>query len=146
MRTLFVFGALLALITPRAVEASSFVFTSNTTISAADTNYDGSDLVVSNCTVAIDGPHSFAPLRVAGDLEVEPGAAINADGRGYLANVTSFGPGGSSGNPLSGGGGAHAGNGGNSSSNTAGGSAILFSTPYDNPLQPAQPGARGGDG
>jgi len=41
-------------------------FTNGTTISVGNTNYDGTDIVVSNCTVTVDGPHAFSSLLVAG--------------------------------------------------------------------------------
>jgi hypothetical protein len=39
-------------------------FTSNTTIVQGNTNYDGTDIVVSNCTLTVDGPHTFSSLHV----------------------------------------------------------------------------------
>ena len=41
------------------------VFTTSTAIGPLDTNYDGADVVISNCTVTVDGAHTFASLRVA---------------------------------------------------------------------------------
>src|ERR1051326_6750289 len=40
------------------------IFTTNTVISPFDTNYDGGDIVISDCTVAIDGSHTFSNLLV----------------------------------------------------------------------------------
>ncbi len=48
-----------------AAGAPAAVFTNNTTIGPFDTRYDGSDIVLSNCTVTVDGAHTFASLRVA---------------------------------------------------------------------------------
>ncbi len=45
--------------------ASTTTFISNTEISPTNTNYDGEDIVISNCTVTVDGPHTFASLLVA---------------------------------------------------------------------------------
>src|SRR5256885_16627714 len=42
------------------------VFTTDTIIGPLNTNYDGFDIVISNCVVTVDGPHSFATLRIAG--------------------------------------------------------------------------------
>ena len=39
-------------------------FTSDTAIGVYDTNYDGMDVVVTNCTLTVDGPHSFASLQL----------------------------------------------------------------------------------
>lgn len=40
------------------------VFTANTAISALDASYDGNDIVISNCTVTMDGAHSFNSVLV----------------------------------------------------------------------------------
>ncbi len=48
-----------------APAAHAITFTTNTAISLSDTSYDGQDIVVSNCTLTVDGPHAFASLRVA---------------------------------------------------------------------------------
>ena len=48
-----------------AAGAPAAVFTNNTAIGPFDTRYDGSDIVISNCTVTVDGAHTFASLRVA---------------------------------------------------------------------------------
>src|SRR4051812_47473660 len=54
------------ILTAAVLSASAAVFTNDTTISPLNTNYDGADLVISNCALTVDGPHSFASLRVAG--------------------------------------------------------------------------------
>src|SRR5579863_1494035 len=41
------------------------VLTNNTAINPLNFSFDGSDLVVSNCTVTLDGPHSFNSLLIA---------------------------------------------------------------------------------
>src|SRR5215471_999350 len=59
-RTILFFICLLfALSSPGAV-----VFTNDTTIHSFDTNYDGNDIIVSNCTLTVDGPHGFLSLLV----------------------------------------------------------------------------------
>ena len=55
-------GLLFAAFTPRT---TAVVFTSSTVIGSLDTNYDGANVVISNCTVTVDGAHTFASLRVA---------------------------------------------------------------------------------
>ncbi len=40
------------------------VFTSDTTIGIDDTEFDGTDMVITNCTVTVDGPHTFNTLQV----------------------------------------------------------------------------------
>ena len=46
------------------LSAGAVTFTSDTAISFNNTNYDGADIVVTNCTLTVDGPHSFASLQV----------------------------------------------------------------------------------
>ena len=46
--------------------ASAVTFTNDTAIASYDTNYDGLDITVTNCTVTVDGVHSFASLQVLG--------------------------------------------------------------------------------
>ena len=89
---------------------------------------DGSVVLVSY-DVLLSSIGAGMNLIVSGDVEVEAGASINADGRGYSGNNGS-GNGGETGGPPSGGGGAHGGNGGLSSSNALGGVAYgAISTP-----------------
>jgi hypothetical protein len=45
--------------------AQSITFTNDTVINSFDTNYDGAEIVVSNCTLTVDGPHAFSNLLVA---------------------------------------------------------------------------------
>src|SRR5688572_28468242 len=45
-------------------QSATLVFTTNSVISSVDTNYDGLDIVVTNCTVTIDGTHAFASLQI----------------------------------------------------------------------------------
>ena len=46
------------------LRASLLVLTNNTAISPLDASYDGADIVVSNCTVTVDGAHSFSSLLI----------------------------------------------------------------------------------
>src|ERR1043165_7371858 len=86
---------------------SAAVFTSNTLIAPTDFSYENQDIVISNCIVTVDGPHTFSSLRVAtggtlthlnplssttnaglfltvsNDVEVEAGAIISASRLGY---------------------------------------------------------------
>src|SRR5580704_14176182 len=41
------------------------VFTTNTAIASGNTNFDGAHIVVTNCTLTVDGAHSFSSLHVA---------------------------------------------------------------------------------
>src|ERR1035437_10475944 len=45
--------------------ALAVVITTNTTIAIGVTTYDGQDIVVSNCTLTVNGPHPFTSLLVA---------------------------------------------------------------------------------
>ena len=90
-----------------ATLAWATVFTSNTTIAVGDATYDGQPIVVSNCTLTVNGPHSFASLAltnaavlthspapngetnncldltIANDAVVDATSRIDASGGGY---------------------------------------------------------------
>ena len=73
--------------------SSSFgttLFTNNTTIGSANTNYEGADIVVSNCTLILDGPHGFSSLTVnAGGVVTYPFFPYGAIPSGlYVTNET----------------------------------------------------------
>jgi hypothetical protein len=55
--------ALAACLLP-ALTARAVTFTNDTVIGYRDTNYDGTDIIVTNCTLTVDGPHSFASLQI----------------------------------------------------------------------------------
>ena len=57
-------AGVIALILAR-LPAFATTFTNDTTINANDTNYEGADIIVTNCTVTVDGPHAFSSLLVA---------------------------------------------------------------------------------
>src|ERR1035437_8819803 len=44
--------------------AGATIFTTDTAIGFNNTNYDGADVVVTNCTLTVDGLHSFASVQV----------------------------------------------------------------------------------
>ena len=56
--------AWLAVLMSQALPGSAVTFTNDSFISFVDTNYDGADIVVTNCTLTVDGAHSFASLQV----------------------------------------------------------------------------------
>ena len=56
--------AIIAAIALPTTAAFATVFTSNTTIAIGNATYDGQPIVVSNCTLTVNGPHSFASLQV----------------------------------------------------------------------------------
>lgn len=85
--------------------------TTNTTLSSGDTTYEGANLIVSNCTLTVNGSHSFealllkdgavlthspAPngetdnrlsLTITSELTIGAGGWVNVNGRGYAAEV-----------------------------------------------------------
>jgi hypothetical protein len=139
-------------------QSATVVFTNDVAIGSSDTNYDGLDIVVTNCTVTVDGTHAFASLRVlaggilthsvstghtglnlttSGDVWVDEEGAINVDGKGYILSE-GLGNGAASG--TGGGGAGHGGNGGRHVSTTFGG------TSYGLVQQPSNKGSTGGIG
>lgn len=46
------------------VNASAAWITNDTLIDIADTNYDGADILITNCTLTVNGAHSFANLQI----------------------------------------------------------------------------------
>lgn len=109
----------------------TFARTTNSTIGDGDTV-----LVTYDYTGNIS---AGLKLTCTNDFELESGATIDLDGRGFGGNVGS-GNGGEGASPLSGGGAGHGGLGGNSSSNAVGGSC------YDLFSQPIALGSGGGAG
>ncbi len=162
-RTVYVVVVIELLVVCCGVRAFGVTFTNDTLITATDFSFEGGDVVVSNCVLTIDGAHSFQSMRVAtggtvthldpltsttnaglfltisNDLEIEPGAFIKANGRGYSGG-SGPGAGGQAGGPSSGGGGGYGGYGGLSSSNALGGA------PYGSPFVSPQFGSSGGFG
>lgn len=78
MKTLLI---ALALTLPLA-DANTTI-TTNTAIGVGNLTYDGQDLVVSGCTLTVDGPHSFNSLRLTADavLTHSPAPGGEADNR-----------------------------------------------------------------
>jgi hypothetical protein len=122
--------------------ANAVTFTANTTIGAGDSTYENQDVVVSGCTLTVDGSHSFASvsltggavlthsaapagesnnrlgLTISGAMSIDATSRVDANAKGY-ASTTGPGAGNNSGNYASGGG--HGGSGGNSYGGPAGG-------------------------
>ena len=142
--------------------AHSVIFNSNTVIGVGDPTYDGQPIVVSNCTLTVNGPHRFASLlltnsavlthspapngetnnrvdlTIAGDVGIPTDCSMDVSGRGY---ASASGPGvGCSNGSESGGGGGHGGVEGVSAKGCPGGGA------YDSFLTPTLPGSGGGNG
>ncbi|MBI5387026.1 MAG: hypothetical protein HZA90_20320 [Verrucomicrobia bacterium] len=158
----------LALTLPLASARAALIST-NTALSPGDTTYDGQPIVVSNCTLTVNGPHAFASLMlvsnavlthapapngetnnrlqltIASDLTIDATSRIDVSGRGYAGlSDRGGGPGGGTGTRQDsnggGGGGAHGGNGGAPQSIYAGGTA------YGLPTTPSDWGSAGGAG
>jgi hypothetical protein len=141
-------------------QSATVVFTNDVVISSSDTNYDGLEIVVTNCTVTVDGTHAFASLRVlnggilthsvstghtglnlttTGDVWVDEEGAINVDGKGYVFSE-GLGNGTQSGSPATGRGAGHGGIGGTTSATGSGGGS------YGLAQQPLNKGSTGGLG
>ncbi len=58
-------GLGLLLFIATSASAYAITFTNDTTIGVLDTNYDGLDLVITNCTLTVDGSHAFSNVLVA---------------------------------------------------------------------------------
>ena len=56
--------ALTAALVLHTTAALAIVFTNNTTVAVGNTTYDGQPIIVSNCTLTINGPHPFTSLLV----------------------------------------------------------------------------------
>ena len=128
--TLVVLTAALALHTTAAL---AVVITTSTTLAPGDTAYEGADLVVSNCTLTVNGVHSFASLwltdsavlthspapagetnhrldlAIAGEMTIDVMSRIDVNGKGY---GSAAGPGAGA-NAYNASGGGHGGPGGN---------------------------------
>ncbi|MBN2131441.1 MAG: PKD domain-containing protein [Sedimentisphaerales bacterium] len=123
------------------------------TIGIDETYFDGLDIVIDGCIVTINGHHEFNSLQIVngggivhsqgdlglelnvlGNVSIDEGCYLSADGRGYGAGT---GPGAGAGGG-NGGGAGHGGNGG--AGGGAGGEA------YDSPNDPNLVGSGGGTG
>src|SRR5690348_4250318 len=62
--TQFLRLSLLALWLTQLSPAHAITFTSDALIGVNDTTFDGLDIIVSNCVLTVDGPHSFASVQV----------------------------------------------------------------------------------
>ncbi len=137
--------------------------TTDTHISAADTSYEHTALVIDGATVTLDGHHSLASLHLAneavlthssavtglslsvtGDLIVASNAGITVRGLGYPGGLggssytSGYGPGGGIAQWYVGGGASHGGVGGTCSDGVGGGPV------YGNETYPTTPGSGGG--
>jgi len=151
------------------IQGSAITFTNDTAIGVYDTNYDGADIIVTNCVVTVDGWHSFGSLRllsgavlthsfsadsyltnqipvgvnlnISNDVFVAEGARIEANGIGYGGTN---GPG--AGSPSAGAsyGGSGAGHGGYGGMTFDSSASVGLC--YDQDLQPVNPGSGGGAG
>lgn len=58
-------AALLFALLSSSITAQAVVFTNDSIIGFQDQTYDNTDVIVSNCTLTVDGSHIFASVRVA---------------------------------------------------------------------------------
>ncbi len=156
-RTTWMVAALAAALVAPAAWAVEF--TQNTLIAANDPTYDGQDIIITGCTVTINGYHpfnsllirgngvvthstnndahvNFMDLDISGSVTIEPGSRVDVSGKGYAAGR---GPGAGGWVNGRGAGGGHGGNGGNCATGAAGGLA------YGSVLEPITFGSGGGD-
>lgn len=95
-----------------ALTAHAITFTNDTLVSAGNTNFDGQDIAITNCTLTVDGFHSFASVRISNagtlthsldtnvvpgssglnlsiteNLEIDLGGAIDVSGKGFPGGV-----------------------------------------------------------
>ncbi|MBI5387023.1 MAG: hypothetical protein HZA90_20305 [Verrucomicrobia bacterium] len=79
MKTQRLFLPALALTLPLA-GASAVTITTNTALSPGDTNYEGAALIVSTCTLAVNGAHSFASLLLIDSAVLTHSPALGGHG------------------------------------------------------------------
>lgn len=72
-----VFCLCLILFATMALRSPAMVFTEDTEIGPLDTNYDGQDIVILDCTVTIDGAHTFSSLVLAANGVLTHSASTN---------------------------------------------------------------------
>ena len=58
------FGAIAWLFCASIASAMAVTFTQDTSIAFSDLSYDGADIVITNCTLTVDGSHVFHSLQV----------------------------------------------------------------------------------
>ncbi|MFO1477323.1 MAG: hypothetical protein U1F98_11790 [Verrucomicrobiota bacterium] len=65
-----------------AASSSAVTFTNNALIASTDTNYEGADVLITNCTVTLDGSHSFGSVSVVagGTLRALPQSSLALSG------------------------------------------------------------------
>ena len=158
MKKLNYIAFLLVLVFSCVVQAVTF--TSNTTISASNKVYDGNDIVVDGCTVTINGIHDFNSLHITnngvithtagdasfnltitGDMTIDSGSSINADGKGYASDT---GPGAGHVGFCGGSGGGYGGVGGYGCGVSGCGGYCLGGPTYGSLTEPTDLGSGGG--
>jgi hypothetical protein len=155
--------ALIALLALRSTAAFATTLTNNTSLSPSDMSCDGQPIIVSNCVLTVNGPHSFASLRltsnatltcdagvtglvvtVTGELAVETNCSVTVAGKGWTGTAdTGNGPGGGQGSGwdrIGGSGAGHGGEGGSGSSGYAVGNC------YGSVIEPVAWGSADGAG
>ena len=84
MKTTKTLIALTAALVLHTTAALAVVFTSNTTIASSNTTYDGLEIIVSGCTVTVNGTHAFDRLVVTnGGILTHPPAS-SGQGENHL--------------------------------------------------------------
>src|SRR5271156_6794950 len=96
-----------ALLLARSAASGAF-FATNTTINAGETSYDGQDIIVFDCTLTVNGQHTFSDvlliggtlthspatngtgglsLIVSNNIVIDAASSIRADGLGYAGGA-----------------------------------------------------------
>jgi hypothetical protein len=77
--------SLAALLVFASLSVFAVTFTSDTVIGIGNTTYDGTDIVVTNCTLTVDGPHGFNSVLVAAGGVLTHSFSPN----GFISNLLS---------------------------------------------------------
>src|SRR5215469_7338896 len=84
-RQLFRRSAAVSFLLLNAVVAPAVTFTTDTYISATNFSNDGQDVVVTNCTLTVDGPHGFNSLQIQNEGVLTHSAFTNGPEQGSVA-------------------------------------------------------------
>src|SRR4051794_344065 len=73
-------GAVALLFCAQITSAATITFTHDATIGIGDFSNDGRDIIVTNCTLTVDGQHGFRSLQVLGGAVLTHSAMTNGAG------------------------------------------------------------------
>src|SRR5260370_17079807 len=90
MKTSFIPFRLLILLAPLLlsfVPTEAVIFTNDISIGVTNTGFDQQDIIATNCTVTVDGPHAFASVRLLNGSVLTHSFATNAILRGDFISI-----------------------------------------------------------